>query len=621
MDGNGFSGVLIGQAGLSAPLTASAQATRSLEVGRKFAILLTLALGLPALFLHAHPYYGVYHDAVLYALQAFKRLEPEALGGDLFFRYGSQDSFTLFSPLYAEAIRWLGLDSAAHLIARLAVVALCVFAWRLARRLMDHELAWLALALFVVIPGRYGARDVFSYGEDFATPRAIAEALAMASLVLVVDGRRLAALIVTGVGFLMHPLMALPGLLVGIVLISQHRTRVALGIAGVAATAMVVLIANFAATGPLQFVDAEWRGMLRQGVSYVLTDRWWLVDWQRCLVPLLTLACALFSLPSGMSRRLASAALLVGGSGLALAVLADSLAPVALLIQGQPWRWIWLSRAVATLLLAPLAATLWRRGAGGRGALLLLALAWIGSEEALGLPAALLAVLAVLFDRQGGGRARAAVWIAWLSVAPLGWGIARLTSETPLAVLTCGTAAVWALVFRSRSSALRAIAILGVATFLAIQVTVDLARDRVEGFDADTYRAFAPWRERIRPSQSVLFARNPSFVWLVLRRQNYMSFGGLVFSRETALAARERLARVGFYSGHSDWIPDPRHRQQVREPLLTLTAFRRLCRVPDLDFVVTDDSLPVPTLTSNVPGPYDGLHLYACADAGRDQPR
>ena len=74
-----------------------------------------LGLGVVAWAL-AHPYQGIFHDANLYTLQALARLHPQSLSQDVFLKFGSQDRFTLFSPIYAAAIRLIGLDHAAALL-------------------------------------------------------------------------------------------------------------------------------------------------------------------------------------------------------------------------------------------------------------------------------------------------------------------------------------------------------------------------------------------------------------------------------------------------------------------------------------------------------------------------
>lgn len=84
------------------------------------------------LWLWHHPYTGIRHDAVLYTVQALNFLHPQNYAGDVYFLFGSQDDYTLFSPLYAALIALIGLGSAALLIAFFGALLWCYAAWRLA---------------------------------------------------------------------------------------------------------------------------------------------------------------------------------------------------------------------------------------------------------------------------------------------------------------------------------------------------------------------------------------------------------------------------------------------------------------------------------------------------------
>jgi hypothetical protein len=599
------------------------RAVTRLEVRSGFAVVLTLAFGLPALFLCAHPYLGIYHDGLLYALQALKHFEPEALGGDLYFRYGSQDSLTLFSPLYASLVRLIGLEPAAHLVARTSAACLYAAAWLLARRLMGRDLAWLALALFIVIPGRYGTQHIFSYGEDFATPRPLSESLVLGSLALLLAGRRLAALIAVGTGVLLHPLMALPGLLVGVLAMSSAAARALLIAAGVTAIAVATAIAGLAPIGPLRLLEADWHQVLETLVPYLLMEHWSLTDWQPTVVALVTLAAVVVAVPLGPARRLASGSLMVSAAGLALTAFASSVVPIVLVVQGQPWRWLWLGKAVSVLLLAPLASVLWQRGAAGRGALALLAVAWIGREDPVGVVAALCALLAVFVDCRGSRQwAPVTTWAAGLLAVPLAYAVWSINGLLPETMLAAGIIPAWFAVFRCAHAGPRVIAVVAAATFFGVQAVAAVSgAHRVPAlrpsYDDDAYRAFAPWRERIRPDQTVFFPERPEMVWLILHRRSYASYTAVFYSRDVALATRDRLARVRrFYpvsSRHASAGADP-----LRMPVVTLELLRDACRIPELDFVVTRDELPLPRLPSRAGAPFDALYLYACADARRN---
>jgi hypothetical protein len=610
----------------AAPVSPAPPAARSADVRIGFAALLTLGFGLPALFLSAHPYFGICHDGFLYALQALKHLEPQALGGDLYFRYGSQDSLTLFSPLYAALVRLIGLEPAAYLVARTSAVCLCASAWLLARCIAGREFAWLALALFIVVPGRYGANSVFSYWEDFATPRVLTESLVLAALALLFERRRAAALAALGAGFLFHPLMALPGLLVGVLANSSRALRAALTAAGIAVTGAAAAAAALAPIGALRFVDAEWRRVIEEQAPYLFVDRWPLGDWQPTLVTLVTLASAVVALPRGAARQLAGVTLFVSAAGLALAALASTLAPLELLLQGQPWRWLWLGKAVAVLLLAPLAAALWQRGAAGRGALALLAVAWIGVEDPVAVVAALCALLAVLVDSRGRrGWAQVSALLAWLLAGVFACAVWQVNGLLPEAPLVAATVVLWFAVFRGAPAGSRAAAILVAAAFLGVQAAAAISDARrvdtvYPRYDDATYRAFAAWRERIRPEQTVLFAERPAMVWLVLHRPSYGSYTVALYSRDQALATRDRAEQLRRVYEHLPAQGSAGSRSG-REPPVTLELLRQLCRIAEIDFVVGREGLPLPRLKSQARAPFDGLYLYACADVRPAVPR
>src|SRR3712207_278956 len=80
----------------------------------------TFFLVLLALNALCRPYANIDHDTRLYSVQVLNQLNPDAYADDLFFRYGSQDQFSLFSPLMAPLVRLLGLEGAFLLVYLLA---------------------------------------------------------------------------------------------------------------------------------------------------------------------------------------------------------------------------------------------------------------------------------------------------------------------------------------------------------------------------------------------------------------------------------------------------------------------------------------------------------------------
>jgi len=63
------------------------------RLGESSCTLLCVMLALNALVL---PYFGLDHDARLYAVQALERVQPGLYADDLYLRFGSQDRYTAF---------------------------------------------------------------------------------------------------------------------------------------------------------------------------------------------------------------------------------------------------------------------------------------------------------------------------------------------------------------------------------------------------------------------------------------------------------------------------------------------------------------------------------------------
>ena len=590
-------------------------------ISRSFSAVLTLSLGLSGLLLFTHRYRGVCHDAILYALQALKHTNPDLFSEDLFFRYGSQDSFTGFPPLYAALVRLVGLEMAAHIVARGSILCLCGSVWLLARRLLSRELCWLALALFIVVPGRYGASYLFSYGEDFATPRCISEALVLTSLAFWIVEKHRLALLAIAASFILHPLVALPGLLVAALAFCPLRWRIGLIASLLLASFAALAVALFAPFRSLSMLDAEWRRVLMSMTPYVFVDTWSLSEWQPTIVTLATLICVSLVFPLDLSRRLAFAALCVSGMGLVIAVVASRLSPIVLAIQIQPWRWVWLGKALTVVLLAPLSITLWRRGIAGRGVLALLAVAWIGPDNPVALVAAMCAVIAAFFEARGGLNflhGRILGWVSFFAAAALALALWRNEGTLPLAGYAAAIGTAWILTFGRTPAVFRLIPTMAAAALFAVQsvhavfgIDSGLVAPR---YDEHAYDSFATWRSRIRPDQTVLNLTNPELVWLLLHRKNYAGFTDVLFSRAAASVAFQRKKFIDVIFPQQELTTTANKSSSLASNRISaqLSQFRELCQDRELDYFMTKMSLPLPHLTSDGAGEFAGYSLYAC---------
>src|SRR5882724_1031407 len=115
----------------------------------------SLTLGLLALWTVTHCYRGLFNDGVLYAVQAIARIHPY-FTGDVMLSGTSQDSFTLFSPLYATLIQVFGFIGASTLLFALCTAGYLFAAWLVVRRLFDNHAAYLTVAVLICVSSDYG---------------------------------------------------------------------------------------------------------------------------------------------------------------------------------------------------------------------------------------------------------------------------------------------------------------------------------------------------------------------------------------------------------------------------------------------------------------------------------
>ena len=120
-----------------------------------------LVLGLVALWLLGRRYTGLTHDASVYVVQALRQLDPGAFDGDLFFRFGSQDAYTLFPQLYAPLVAALGAGPAATAVTCLGQGLFLASAAALVCRLAPGRARWWSLVLLASVSGYYGGVGVF----------------------------------------------------------------------------------------------------------------------------------------------------------------------------------------------------------------------------------------------------------------------------------------------------------------------------------------------------------------------------------------------------------------------------------------------------------------------------
>jgi hypothetical protein len=323
----------------------------------------TLLLGLLALNALVLPYKGIVHDSMLYCYQVANHIEGGRYADDIYFRYGSQDQYTIFSSLVLPLARLVGLSTAFFL---LYVPSKIVFLWasmRLVRTLVaDRLVSTLALIFIATVPLTFGGLSIFSVNEDFLTPRLLSSALTILAMEQALRDRLIAPLALLLGALLIHPLMAFPGLLVclGWIVTGRLSRSWAAGII-VSLGALTGVVLGYQDLGVRLFgyMDAEWHDAIRRAAFVNTPAEWQYEDWLRIGVSAGILMVGCFSTAfDGPKRRFLALVLLVGLGGLAGAVLACHL-PYALLMHGQPWRALWLLEFVKVPVAFFLVADAW----------------------------------------------------------------------------------------------------------------------------------------------------------------------------------------------------------------------------------------------------------------------
>jgi hypothetical protein len=632
---------------------------------------ITLAITLLCVWSLTYEYRGLVYDAQIYAVQALAKLRP-SLAGDLFLQNVSQDRFTVFPRFYAWVIYLVGLRPAALILTVVFTIWMLAASWDLMATLTNSDWAWLGIFMMVILEGYYGAFGVFYISEPFLTARLPAEALLASSLACYFRGYRRVGFGMAAAAFLVHPLMAVPGFLIlfcGRLPLRTIIVAASLVIAGALATAIAANTLPSAAR-ILVVMDAPWINIVRERSQFLFVQLWRVKDWALNARVLLTLALATMVFPAGRAHKLALAALVVGATGIAIGAIASLIGPVALLMQGQAWRWQWLSTLLSILLLARIVYGAWHGDRCGPVCAALLIGGWLlpvqagaacvsfalivwtvrskipasftrNAQPAAGLIALALASWSLMIS-----------WTTLSGMAPVPSGesfvvacIRSVFASKLWCVLFAG--AVWWAIKSSKGSRVPMAICVALGTSASMLIFQSSNHVRPYGSPSDI-REFSEWRERI-PAGSTVFVTNGydsgSFVWFTLQRNNYLSpsqSAGVVFSRATALEVHRR-SEVLLPLTDPNWkiltsfqtrtSADPRSAASAplsaslisRAPGASYTAgipgFRPLtaqalvvvCQDPQLGFVVSPDDAGFDPLTHANPGIWKNWKLYDCS--------
>ncbi len=602
-----------------------------------FAVL-ALTLLMVCIWSVTHHYHDLSADAALYAVRALAKLHPW-LDRDIYLQYAALDSYTGFTWLYAKLIALVGLHQAERALYVVCSAWFLAAAWALMRRLSDSFTAWLSVVLLIILVGRYGSYGVFRFAEEFLTARSLAEALVVTAIALFYGGARRWALALAAVALFFHPLMALPGLLLLICLWAGAEVSIAGALGGLLITALLAVGVRMAAhsTGFFALMDPEWLAVVVERSQFLFLQMWRLSDWAVNALPFASLGLTLLVVRDQRMRQLAFASMLVGATGLLVALVAGTIGPAAILLQMQAWRWVWIPGFAGILLLAPTLVEMWRDRQCGSTCALLLIGGWTCVSLNIWACTVLSSALWLLRAHITHRVAHFLRWLALLLVAvQIAWAVvvawAYLREATPdiaRSILGMRTSVllvsglVWWWISTRRSLWAPAAACLAFAATAAVALPGALPIS-ASGTRADI-DSYADWRSAmpVQSNVAVLGVHSSvGFVWFTLDRSDYLSIdqsAGVVFSRATALEVRRR-SQVLEPLVQPSWKTMTylaRHARgekvaDEKDGPLTPPALIGMCRDAQLDFVIAREFAGFDALRHTQAGPYKDWYLYDC---------
>jgi hypothetical protein len=299
-------------------------------------------------------------------------------------------------------------------------------------------LRWASMGLVAVLPHTYGGLGAFSYAEPFLTARSFAEPFVLFAFCLLERGRLLPALALALVAAAFHPLIALPALAIGVlVLVMQDRRWAALLL-------LVLLPAALGLAGIAPFdafwrrFDPEWWAAVRGSNANAFIADYGVLDWAPVAFDALVLVLFLRSNAAEATSRVIRAILVVVVLFTVLWGVGADLLHDVLLTQLQLWRSYWPMHLFAVLVLPRVGLGLWQQGWVGRWCVAALALA----------------AIAVMSNWPTGW-----VCVAWMlaALAALRWRAASIAPTTAQAAIVASLVTIAVISFKVATTTMNAV--------------------------------------------------------------------------------------------------------------------------------------------------------------------
>lgn len=159
-------------------------------------------------------YRGYDSDAALYLLQVMNFLQPERFVNDVPFMFGNQDSFSIFSPIVAVALKLLGVNMGGIVVTLVMLFLLCsafitlVCKWTKFFNAREWCLPVVLVTFFLLCDKEYGSGCLYlPIFESYLVARVFSEIFIVTGLAFLFDKNKIVSLVFFLLASFMHPLM------------------------------------------------------------------------------------------------------------------------------------------------------------------------------------------------------------------------------------------------------------------------------------------------------------------------------------------------------------------------------------------------------------------------------
>lgn len=593
-----------------------------------------------ATWLISHPWLGIWHDGMLYLGQALHRIHPENYKSELFFRFGSQDDFTLFTPLYAALITAVGIPLAASSLMFVAHIAWFIAIFCVFSQLLQHRgNALIACAVLMLLPSFYGGGKVFSISEPFLTARSFAEVFVLFGIYCLLKRSVVGYLLLTFVACAIHPLMGATGYALAIcyVIVKPQRPwhRYAVGVLilfGVACAAALARlgIGPFAALA-LQY-DVVWHVAMTRFNPAVVVSQWNTSDWIDILSILVLFNLYFRSSAPSAQRSVVLAIVLASICSIVTSFIGADVLKNVFINSIQGWRVLWIYHAIV-----PSFCFVWviseRKNLNvmSRWAAELAVLALLLSTYYQSIISLVLAVI-LTFARKATVRpsvARlleitlgAALLIGVLTYAleyslatTLRFGITAWQILTPPATGVCLVVMMLAICASVPNRAINGVVLVAYCVFAL--ATWDRRPPQEQLLEASAGNN--PLVHAIKPDETVFWAEFAPLPWMVLDRTTYSSpmlASAVLFKRDYAKAYAQRLSGVQYNYIQSGCTAAEYANRQCKDNARNINP--KFCADNSkMDWIVSGYRSEYPAAAHwqfSTSTYRDGLYLYSCKE-------